>query len=217
MSNIKLSLDLRTSWKSLKHNHKSLTLDYSSDLPHDMNNVIALTYLYTYCHLVFLCYLGCWITLVAYAKPSWEQFNKSGSTWRLAENLNISNVNHVRWSKGRQAWVRYVRQGKATRFSHDKSTYMTIAFHSLKEAESWCVVFLVPPLTPPFQAGHNKETKKCGHHERKQRGWDLSPLLSPNKKSSFSSSSSPNTPRPNDVQDLQQACNINEPKHGQTM
>ncbi len=27
----------------------------------------------------------------------------------------------------------------------------------------------------------------------------------------------PLTPRPNDVQDLQQACNINEPKHGQTM
>jgi hypothetical protein len=54
--------------KVLKHNHKSLTLDYSSDLPHDMNNVIALTYLYTCCcDLVFLYYLGCWITLVAYA------------------------------------------------------------------------------------------------------------------------------------------------------
>jgi hypothetical protein len=51
----------------LKHDHKSHTLDYSSDLPHDMNNVIALTYLYTCCHLVFLYYLGCWITLVAYA------------------------------------------------------------------------------------------------------------------------------------------------------
>lgn len=52
-----------------KHNHKSLTLDYSSDLPDDMNNVIALTYLFI--HMLslgfFLYYLGCWITLVAYA------------------------------------------------------------------------------------------------------------------------------------------------------
>jgi hypothetical protein len=53
----------------------------------------------------------------------------------------------------------------------------------------------------------------------KARGMDLSPLPSPNKRSSSSSSpdSFPNTYRPNDVQDLQQACNVNEPKDGQTM
>jgi hypothetical protein len=145
MSNIKLSLDLRTSWKSFKHNHKSLYFRLFKWFASWYEQCYS-TYLliHTYCHLVFLCYLGCWITLVAYAKPSWEQFNKSGSTWRLAENLNISNVNHVPWSKGRQGWVRYMRQGKArqgkaTRFSHDKYLQWrgTLVFYSL-----WWIQYL---------------------------------------------------------------------------